>query len=47
MGVVDLVAPITSRRIKQNLQEWSDGEVAENISVHNNLFKNLKKSTSH
>ena len=33
MGVIDLVAPIKSRRIKQNSQEWFDGEVAENISV--------------
>ena len=33
MGVIDLVAPIKSRRIKQNSQEWLDGEVAEKISV--------------
>ena len=29
MRVIDLVAPIQSRRIKQNSQEWFDGEVAE------------------
>ena len=27
MGVIDLVAPIKSRRIKQNSQEWFDSEV--------------------
>ena len=29
MGVIDLVAPIKTRRIKQNLQKWFHGEVAE------------------
>ena len=32
-GVIDLVAPIKSRRIKQNSQEWFNGEVAETISI--------------
>ena len=35
MGVVDLVAPIKSKRIKQNLQEWFYNEV----SVMNYLKK--------
>ena len=43
IGVIDLVAPIKSRRIKQNLQEWFDGEVAEKISVRDELFKKFKK----
>ena len=30
MGVIDLVARTKPRQIKQNSQEWFDGEVAEN-----------------
>ena len=41
MGVIDLVAPIKSRRIKQNSQERFDGEVAEKISVRDKLFRNF------
>ena len=47
MRVIDLVAPIKSRRIKQNSQEWFDGEVAENVSVRDKLFKKFKKSKLH
>ena len=47
MGVIDLVAPIKSRRIKENSQEWFDGEVAEKISVHDKLFKKFEKSKLH
>ena len=47
MGVIDLVAPIKSRQIKQNSEEWFDGEVAEKISAHDKLFKNFKKSKLH
>ena len=44
MEVIDQVAPIKSRRIKQNSQEWFDGEVAEKLSVRDKLFKKFKKS---
>ena len=47
MRVIDIVAPIKSRRIKQNSQEWLDGEVAEKISVRDKLFKKFKKSKLH
>ena len=47
MRVIDIVAPIKSRRIKQNSQEWLDGEVAEKISVREKLFKKFKKSKLH
>ena len=47
MRVIDLVAPIKSRRIKQNSQECFDGEVAEKISVRDKLFKKFKKSKLH
>ena len=47
MGVIDLVAPIKSRQIRQNSQEWFDGKVAEKISVGDKLFKRFKKSKLH
>ena len=43
MGVIDLVAPIKSRWIKQNSQEWLDGEVAAKISVCDKLLKKFIK----
>ena len=42
-----IVSTIKSRRIKQNSQEWFDGEAAEKISVCGKLFKKLKKSKLH
>ena len=47
MGVIDQVAPIMLRRIKQNSEEWFDGEVVEKISVRDKLFKKFKKSKLH
>ena len=47
MGIFELVAPIKSRRIKQNSQEWFDGEGEEKISFRDELFKKLKKSNLH
>ena len=43
IGVIDLVGP-KSRCIKQNSQEWFNGEVAEKISISDKLFKKFKKS---
>ena len=40
-------ASIKSRRIKQNSQEWFDGEVAEKICVGDKLFKTFKKLKLH
>ena len=45
MVVIDLVAPIKSKRIKQNSQEWFDNEVAENKGLRHKLFKKFEKST--
>ena len=47
MQVIDLTTRIKSRQIKQNIQEWFDGEKAEKISVLNKLFKKFKQSTLH
>ena len=45
MGVIDLVAPIKSRRIKQNSQEWFDGEVEEKKFFENSLSDSIFKPT--
>ena len=47
MGVIDQVAPIKERRIKQNSQEWFDGEIADEIKNRAKLFKKSKKSKLH
>ena len=47
MRVIDLVATIKSKRIRQNSQQWFTGEVAEKINVHDKLFKKFKKSKFH
>ena len=44
MQVIDLTTRIKSRQIKQNIQEWFDGEKAKEISVLNKLFKKFKQS---
>ena len=44
MAAIDLVAPIKSRRIKQNSQEWFCGEVAGKTSVRDKLLKKFEKS---
>ena len=41
------MAPIKSRRIKQNSQESLNSEVAEKINVHDKSFKKFKKSKFH
>ena len=42
MGVINLIVPIKWRQIKQNSQEWFDGEVAEKISVRDKFFQKYK-----
>ena len=43
MSGIDKVAPIKERRVKQNSQEWSDGEIAKEIKNRDKLFKKFKK----
>ena len=47
MSVIDRVAPIKERRVKQNSQEWFDGEIADEIKNRDKLFKKFKKSKLH
>ena len=47
MSVNDKVAPIKERWVKQNSQEWFDGEIADEIKHRDKLFKKFKKSKLH
>ena len=44
MNVIDKVAPLKERRLKQNSQEWFDGEFADEIKNRDKLFKKCKNS---
>ena len=46
-SVIDKVAAIKERRIKQNFQEWFDGEIAGEVKNCDKLFKKFKKSKLH
>ena len=43
MNVIDKVAPMKESQVKQNSQEWFDGEIADGIKNRNIIFKKLKK----
>ena len=43
MSIVDKVAHIKERRVKQNSQEWFEEEIADEIINRNELFKKFKK----
>ena len=40
-------SPIKERWVKQNSQEWFDGEIADEIKNRDKLFKKLKKTKLH
>ena len=44
MNAIDKVAPMKERRVKQNSQEWFDGEIADRIQNRDRLFKKFTKS---
>ena len=44
INVIDKFAPLKERRVKQNSQEWFDGEIADEIKNRDKLFKKFKKS---
>ena len=44
MNVIDKVAPLKERRVKQNSHEWFDGEIADEIKNRDKLFRKFKKS---
>ena len=41
MSVINRVAHIKERRVKQNSQEWFDGEIANAIKNRDKLFKKV------
>ena len=47
MKVVNETAPSKENRIKNNMQECFDREIAEMIHAHEKLFLNFKKSKLH
>ena len=44
MNVIDKIAPLKERQVKQNSQEWFDGKLADEIKNRDKLFKKFKKS---
>ena len=42
MSVTDQVVPIIERQVKQNSQEWFDGEIVDEIKIVTNYSKSLK-----
>ena len=44
MNVIDKVTPLKERWVKQNSQEWFDGEIANEIKNRDKLFRKFKKS---
>ena len=47
MKVVNEIALSKEIRIKNYIQEWFDGEIAELIHAHKKLFLKFKKSKLH
>jgi len=42
--VLDSIAPIRESRVRNSTQEWFDGEVNDNITIRDKLFKKFKKN---
>ena len=47
MSVTDKVVPIKEKWVKQNSQEWFDGEISDEIKNRHELYKKFKKSKLH
>ena len=46
-SVLDKIAPLKKCKVKNNSQEWFDGEVAEQIAIRDKNFKRFKKTKLH
>ena len=44
MIVIDKLAPFKTKRVKDNSQEWFEGEVLESIALRDKLFQKFKRS---
>ena len=47
MSVTEKVVPIKEKWVKQNSQEWFDGEISDEIKNRHELYKKFKKSKLH
>ena len=47
MTVFDNVAPCKTKRVKEDTQNWFDGEVIEKFRSRDKLFKVFKKTRLH
>ena len=47
MEVNDKVAPVKSKKIKRNSQEWFNSEISEKLIIRDKLFKKHKKTRVH
>ena len=47
MEVIDKAAPVKSKRIKRNSQEWFNSEISEKLIIRDKLFKKYKKTRLH
>ena len=47
VDVTDKVAPVKSKGIKKNSQEWFDSEISEKLIIRDKLFKKYKKTRLH
>ena len=44
MTVIDNVAPVKTKRVKGNTQNWFDGENLEKLSSRDELFQSLERT---
>ena len=44
MKIINEIAPLKKRRIKNNTQDWFDGEIFDSIYARNRLLKKFKRS---
>ena len=45
--VDNTIAPFKTVRFKNNTGEWSDGEIADKIHIHDKLYKRFKLTKLH
>ena len=45
--IINSIAPMKHSKVKNNSQEWFDGEVAVKIAIRDKLFQKFKKSKLH
>ena len=43
MSIIDKLTPFKTKPVKNNSQEWFDGEALESIALRDKLFKKFKR----